>query len=47
MAAYISRSKLNNSVSRNVLIGLSKSNKLYQIWLELLLLMCVCCTVWK
>ena len=47
MAAYISMSVMNNSVSSIVLIGFSKSNKSYQKWLDLPYLLCVCCTVRK
>ena len=49
MAAYISRSVMNNSVSSIVLTGFSKSNKSYRniTWLTYPGCCVLCCTVLK
>ena len=47
MAAYISGSVMNNSVSHNIIIEYSKQNELYRYWPDLPLLVHVCCTVRK
>jgi len=44
VAAYIS-SVMNNSVLYTVIIEFSKPNKSYRNWLDLPLLVSVCCTV--
>ena len=44
MAAYIG-SVMDNSVSNTVIIEFSKCNELYRNWLDLPLLLYVCCTV--
>jgi hypothetical protein len=47
MATYISRSVMNNIMSSTVIIEYSKQNESYRYWLDLPLLVCVCCTVQK
>ena len=47
MAACISRSVMNNSVSSTEIIGFSKQNELYRNRLDLPLLVYVFCTVRK
>ena len=44
MAAYI-RSVVNNSVSNTMITEFSKRNESYRNWLDLALLVSVCCTV--
>ena len=43
MATYI-RSVMNSSLSNSVIIEFSKRNEWYRNWLDLLLLVYVCCT---
>ena len=45
MAAYIIRSVINNSVSNAVVKEFSERNESYRNWLDLPLLVYVCCTV--